>query len=149
MQACRYIYNPVNPEQKFLVVFEGRLDVGQAERAAGVIAYLDTLDAEALRDEAHRFYIWSVIHHVSIYNLRYAELLLDYFHGRGLLTCKRCVNAEQKQSRQRYQVLFTIGDKAFTRTYNSIRELKADTGRRPNQLEQSAGRLLLNALKHG
>jgi hypothetical protein len=46
-------------------------------------------------------------------------------------------------------VLFTIGDKAFTRTYNSIRELKADTGRRPNQLEQSAGRLLLNALKHG
>jgi hypothetical protein len=21
----------------------------------------------------------------------------DYFHGRGLLTCKRCVNAEQKQ----------------------------------------------------
>jgi hypothetical protein len=73
----------------------------------------------------------------------------DYFHGRGLLTCKRCVNAEQKQSRQRYQVLFTIGDKAFTRTYNSIRELKADTGRRPNQLEQSAGRLLLNALKQG
>ena len=50
------------------------------------MAYLDTLDAEALRDEAHRFYIWSVIHHVSVYNLRYAELLLDYFHGRGLLT---------------------------------------------------------------
>ena len=57
MQACRYIYNPVNPEQKFIVVFEGRLDAGQAERAAGVIAYLDTLDAEALRDEAHRFAI--------------------------------------------------------------------------------------------
>jgi hypothetical protein len=147
MQVCSHIYNPVRPEQKFVVVFDEPLDAGQAERAAEVIAYLETLDAEALRNEAHQFYIWSVVYFVSVYNLRYAELLLEYFHGKGLLACKRCVNAERKQSKRRHQVLFRIGDKCFTRTYNSIRELKADTGRRPKQMEQSAGQLLLKSLK--
>jgi len=40
----------------------------------------------------------------------------------------------QKQMKERYLVLFSMNGHVFTKTYNSIRELKADTGKKPSQI---------------
>jgi hypothetical protein len=41
----------------------------------------------------------------------------------------------QKQQKKRYLVMFDLNDKVVTQTYNSIREVKADTGKKPSQIK--------------
>ena len=42
-----------------------------------------------------------------------------------------------KQMKKRYLVVFSMGNHVFARTYNSIRELKTDTGKRPCQIRRT------------
>ena len=67
-------------------------------------------------------------------NLDYAEHLLDYFHDKGLLQHKQEVNNPVKQQTKRYLVIFTMNGHVFAKTYNSIRELRSDTGKKPSQI---------------
>lgn len=84
-----------------------------------------------------------MLYHISWINLLYAETLLDYFHSKDLILCKRQVNNETKHRKKRYLVVFTLGDLVFSQTYNSIRELKADTGRKPSQIRPKLTQHLL------
>ena len=80
MQACSYVYNPVEPTS-FIVTFDGSSNSEQRQRAATVIAHLDALDAAALIEESIKFFKWIVLFPTSTCNLLYAETLLKYFHG--------------------------------------------------------------------
>jgi len=126
------IYNPLETS-KFIVNFE--LDFReQTLRAERVIAHLYTVDQEALVDESIKFFKWIILFDIALCNKRYAELLLRFFHECGLLLHKKQVNVPQKQRKQRYLVMFTMNGHVFTKTYNSIRELRADTGKKPSQI---------------
>ena len=137
MQVCRYIYNPVEPDEfKFVVCFDQDAKLEQEQRATKVIAHLATLEHGALADESVRFYKWLVLHRLSDCNTHYAQLLLDHFHSEGLLRCKQGIHNPIKQMKARYLVMFTLGGHTFGKTYNSIRELKADTGKKPSQIRR-------------
>ena len=64
--------------------------------------------------------------------------MLDFFHSQGFLQQKTLINIPQKQQTQRYLVIFTmvspVREHVFSKTYNSIRELKSDTGKKPSQI---------------
>jgi hypothetical protein len=70
----------------------------------------------------------------------------SYFHSRRFLTHKKEVNNVQKQQVSRYLVIFTMAsaerEHVFSKTYNSIRELKADTGKKPSQIKCHATKQL-------
>ena len=133
VDRARDIYNPIETS-KFIIDFE--LDWSeQRDRAQRVIAHLKTLDQAALVDESVKFFKWIILSHITHPNLKYAELLLKFFHEQGLLLHKQRVNNEQKQQTQRYLVMFTMNGHVFTKTYNSIRELRADTGKKPSQIQ--------------
>lgn len=137
MQACRYIYNPLESEEfTFIVCFDQDAEPEQEQRAAKVIAHLESLEADALADESVKFFKWLVLYRLSECNTLYAQLLLDHFHSKGLLLCKRSVHNPTKQMKARYLVMFTLGGHTFAKAYNSIRELKADTGRKPSQIRR-------------
>ena len=38
--------------------------------------------------------------------------------------------------KHRYLVVFSMGNQVFAKRYNSIRELKCDTGKRPSQIQR-------------
>ena len=88
-----------------------------------------------LIQESEEFFKYTVMFHVSPAFLHYAERLLRFFQSQGLLTFKQSINTVTKQQKQRYLVMFNLNGKVVTQTYNSIRELKADTGKRPCQLK--------------
>ena len=132
VDRARDIYNPIETS-KFIIDFE--LDWSEQEdRAQRVIAHLKTLDQAALVDESVKFFKWIVLNQVSLSNLTYAQLLLEFFHQNQLLLHKQRVTNQQKQRTQRYLVMFTMNGRVFTKTYNSIRELRADTGKKPSQI---------------
>ena len=137
MQVCQSInvYNPLNEKTPFVVHFntDGRKE--QEDRASAVVKYLSVLSRDQLIKESHAFFKWTVMYHVSPCNLRYAERLLSHFHSHDLLRCKQVVNTPMKQCKRRYLVIFTVGEHVFSQTYNSIRELKADTGKKPSQIK--------------
>ena len=66
--------------------------------------------------------------------------LLEFFHSKGLLKGKKTIHNPVKQMKGRYLVVFTMGngDKqhTFAKVYNSIRELKTDTGKKPSQIKR-------------
>jgi len=135
LKCCPYIYNPLE-HTSFTVHFnpeEGKRE--QQARAQRVIAHLDTLQESELVEQSIRFYKWIVLYHTTDSNFNYAQRLLTYFHGRGLLQCKQQVNNDVKQCTQRYLVIFTMKEHVFAKTYNSIRELRADTGKKPSQIQ--------------
>jgi hypothetical protein len=142
MEVCTYVYNPVASEaeasEPFIVNFERDMSE-QEERAERVIAHLNTLDETQMVEQTIQFFKWIVLYHTSVCNLTYAERLLAYFHSRGFLTHKKEVNNPQKQRVSRYLVIFTMAsgerEHVFSKTYNSIRELKADTGKKPSQIK--------------
>jgi hypothetical protein len=156
MQVCTYVYNPVatkeEREQPFIVDFEQDL-TEQTQRAKQVIAYLDTLDEAQIGEQSIQFFKWIVLYHTSEYNLHYAETMLTYFHSRGLLLHKKMINNPQKQQVKRYLAVFTMSsserEHVFSKTYNSIRELKADTGKKPSQIVcHPTQELICKLLKH-
>ena len=90
MEACPYVYNPCPTESEnkepFRVTFEK--DAEQEHRAQRVIAYLQTLERDALKEQAIQFFKWTVLYHVSDDNLLYAQRLLAFFHSCSLLQQK-------------------------------------------------------------
>ena len=132
VQRSKNIYHPVEASPMFVVNFD--LPCTQCERATRVIDFLRTLEQDALIEESIKFFKWIVMFHIPYCHLKYATQLLEFFHGKGLLCHKRQVNNEQKQQTKRYLVIFTMKDHVFAQTYNSIRELRADTGKKPSQI---------------
>ena len=132
VDRAKDIFNPLETSQ-FIINFE--LDsTEQQDRAGRVIAHLKTLDETALVEESIKFFKWIILCHISLSNLKYAKLLLQFFHEQGLLQHKQSVTNVQKQKTQRYLVMFTMNGHVFTKIYSSIRELRADTGRKPSQI---------------
>eukprot|EP01048_Picozoa_sp_COSAG05_P015682 COSAG05_NODE_1921_length_3832_cov_2.327083_3_plen_172_part_00 len=127
------IYNPIS-SSKFIVNFD--LDSSEQEqRAMFVIAHLKTLTQEALVEESIKFFKWIILCDVTLCNLKYATMLLEFFHKQGMLLHKQSVNNVKKQQTQRYLVMFSMNGHIFTKTYSSIRELRADTGKKPSQIQ--------------
>ena len=137
MQVCQStnVYNPLSEKTPFVVHFNTDNSKEQEDRANAVVHHLSALSRDQLIKESHAFFKWTVMYHVGPSNLRYAEMLLRYFHSHDLLRCKQVVNPPMKQCKRRYLVIFTVGGHVFSQTYNSIRELKADTGKKPSQIK--------------
>ena len=142
MQACRYVYDPTTTPRdndKIVVYFDHDVKRLQTERARKVIAHLETLQQDDLNEESVLFFKWVVLHHLSS-NQIYAQALLNFFHSKGLLKGKKTVHNPVKQMKGRYLVLFTMGSgkkkHTFAKVYNSIRELKTDTGKKPSQIKR-------------
>ena len=103
-----------------------------------MITHLNTLSDEDRVAESVEFFKWIVLHRLGSDPSHYAQLRLDYFHVHKLLTCKKTVDNPLKQMKQRYLVMFSMGGQTFARRYNSIRELKIDTGKRPSQIRRKS-----------
>ena len=142
LSSCNYIYDPTTTPRdrtKFVIYFETKdCILSQQKRAHNVVEHLDSLkvDAERLLDESARFFKWSILHNVSTCNLEYSRILLSFFHSKGLLLGKSTVDNPIKQLKHRYLVVFSMGKHVFAKRYNSIRELKVDTGKRPSQIQR-------------
>ena len=136
MEACSYFYDPTDENAEFILYFDQDAKQDQSERAEKVIAHLESLDIEALKEESVQFFKWLVMHRLSLEHEHYCQLLLDFFHSKGLLTMKSDVENPVKQLKARYCVMCTMGGHTFTRTYNSIREIKVDTGKKPSQIKR-------------
>ena len=136
MEACHAFYDPTEANAQFIIHFDQDVKQEQRQRAAKVIAHLETLDAEALAQESVQFFKWVVLHRLSPEQQPYTEALLEFFHGKDMLTCKSSVVNPVKQLKGRYLVVYTMGGHTFARTYNSIREIKTDTGKKPSQIKR-------------
>jgi hypothetical protein len=136
LTLCPYVYNPIE-STTFTVHFDTVVGTHeQNQRAERVIAHLNGLEYEALLEESIRFFKWVVLYHTTECNLLYAERLLEFFHGRGLLLSKPHVNNPVKQKTERYLVIFSMKGHVFTKIYHSIREIVADTGKKPSQIQR-------------
>ena len=136
MESCDYFYDPTDPDAKFILYFDQDAAQEQRERSTKVIAHLESLGHEALVEESIQFFRWLVQHHLSLEHQHYCQPLLDYFHSKGLLEIKKSVVNPVKQLKRRYCVVYSMGGHTFATTYNSIREIKADTGRKPSQIKR-------------
>ena len=136
MESCDYFYDPTDPDAKFILYFDQDAAQEQSERSTKVIAHLESLGHEALVEESIQFFRWLVQHHLSLEHQHYCQPLLDYFHSKGLLEIKKSVVNPVKQLKRRYCVVYSMGGHTFATTYNSIREIKADTGRKPSQIKR-------------
>ena len=143
LSSCNYVYDPTTvprDQSKFTVYFESKgydssmWRQSQLDRCRRVQQHLQTLDRATLEDESAQFFKWLVLYHLSASNRDYAKLLLEFFHSNGLLLGKRTVDNPVKQLKHRYLVVFSMGKHVFAKRYNSIRELKIDTGKRPSQI---------------
>ena len=136
MESCAYFYDPTDPDAEFILYFDQDAKHEQSKRAAKVIAHLEPLSHEDLVEESIQFFKWLVQHHLSLEHQHYCQSLLDYFHSKGLLELKQSVVNPIKQLKRRYCVVYSMGGHTFTTTYNSIREIKADTGKKPSQIKR-------------
>ena len=136
MESCAYFYDPTDPDALFILYFDQNVNEEQQKRAAKVIVHLESLDHEDLVEESIQFFKWLVQHHLSLEHQHYCQSLLDYFHSKGLLELKQSVVNPVKQLKRRYCVVFTMGEHTFATTYNSIREIKVDTGKKPSQIKR-------------
>ena len=137
MQVCRasQVYNPHRTKIPFVLHFDTDSTVEQESLALKAIAHLSKMGRAQLIQESEEFFKYIVMFHVSPTFLHYADRLLRFFQSQGLLTFKQSINTVQKQQKQRYLVMFNLNGKVVTQTYNSIRELKADTGKKPSQIK--------------
>ena len=137
MQVCRasQVYNPHRNKIPFVLHFDTDSVAEQESLALKAIAHLSKMGRAQLIQESEEFFKYIVMFHVSPAFLHYAERLLRFFQSQGLLTFKQSINTVTKQQKQRYLVMFNLNGKVVTQTYNSIRELKADTGKKPSQIK--------------
>ena len=149
LTLCPYVYNPIE-STSFTVHFDTVDGVSeQNQRAERVITHLSALEHEALLEESIRFFKWVVLYHTTECNLLYAERLLEFFHQRGLLLPKKQVNNSVKQKTERYLVIFSMKEHVFAKIYHSIREIVADTGKKPSQIQRlRTEQMLCKPLKH-
>ena len=141
IETCRFVYDPTTVPRdsaKFVVYFDQDARAEQLLRADRVIQHLEALEEPDLKEESALFFKWVVLHHLSSCNKEYAQALLEHFHSKGLLKGKSTVDNPVKQLKHRYLVVFSMGSQTFAKRYNSIRELKTDTGKRPSQIQRSA-----------
>ena len=141
METCRFVYDPTTVPRdsaKFVVYFDQDARAEQLLRADRVIQHLEALEEPDLKEESALFFRWLVLHHLSSCNTDYAQTLLEHFHSKGLLKGKSTVDNPVKQLKHRYLGVFSMGSQTFAKRYNSIRELKTDTGKRPSQIQRSA-----------
>ena len=136
MESCRYFYDPTDPNAEFILYFDQDAKHEHSKRATKVITHLESLSHEDLAEESIQFFKWLVQHHLSLEHQHYSQSLLDYFHSKGLLEIKKSVVNPVKQLKRRYCVVYSMGGHTFATTYNSIREIKADTGRKPSQIKR-------------
>lgn len=123
------MYNPLGLIKGHKVFFSTIQSYAyQDGMAAQVTQYLDTLTVSQLKVESVKFYKWIVVRQPGLEMERYATALLQYFHGKGLLLAKQTVRRCIKHRQPKYLVHFTIGDEQFSQLYNSIREIREDTG---------------------
>jgi hypothetical protein len=124
------VYNPIGIIRTHKVFFSTKDNLAYvAQLVDQTLQFLNTLSLQQLKLQSVKFFKWLVVGDTN--NLeKYAQDLLDYFHSRGLLMNKTTLHPIQRQSKQRYVVLYKIGDECFSQTYNSIREIKEDTGLR-------------------
>ena len=137
IEICRSVYDPTSEPRDsaaFVVYFDEDERAKQTERADRVIQHLVSLSTAELKEESALFFKWLVLHHLSSCNRHYAHALLQHFHSNGLLLGKSSVDNPVKQLKHRYLVVFSMGNQTFAKRYNSIRELKVDTGKRPSQI---------------
>ena len=149
IEACRYVYDPTSDprdSRKFVVYFDDDERKIQEKRAQRVIAHLKSLPEDELKEESALFFMWLVRHHLSCCNRHYAHALLQHVHSEGLLKGKRTVDNPVKQLKHRYLVVFSMGSQVFVKRYNSIRELKIDTGKRPSQIQRCTTDMTCQAL---
>ena len=136
LTSCSNIYNPVE-QGLFRIHFDDDATQEQSQQAERVLEYLKGLDRDELVEQSILFYKWIVLYPTTECLLLYAEILLAFFHEEGLLTFKLEVNNPIKQQNaRRYLVIFTIKGHVFSKTYHSIRELRADTGKKPSQIKR-------------
>ena len=140
MEACRYVYDPTH-KSKFVVFFDDDEKHPQKLRAERAIEQLQALAEVELQEESIKFFKWLVLHPLSPLNEVYAAELLGFFHSQDKLLFKRSVHNPRKQAKARYLVVYTLtgaSEHVFARTYNSIREIKVDTDRKPSQIKRLA-----------
>ena len=136
MESCAYFYDPTDPDAKFILYFDQNAKQEQSKRAAKVVAHLESLSHGDLAEESIQFFKWLVQHRLSHEHQQYSQTLLNYFHSKRLLELKQGVVNPVKQLKRRYCVVYSMGSHTFTATYNSIREIKADTGKKPSQIKR-------------
>ena len=148
LSACRYVYDPTTTPRdsaRFCVFFDNEESAHTHQRSDRVIEHLKSLDDNALKEESALFFKWLVLHHLSSCNRDYADALLQFFHSSGLLIGKSSVDNPVKQMKHRYLVVFSMGSQVFAKRYNSIRELKIDTGKRPSQIKRQRSDLVCHS----
>ena len=75
MEACSYFYDPTNENAEFILYFDQDKKQHQSDRAEKVIAHLESLDDEALKEESVQFFKWIVMHRLSLEHKHYCQLL--------------------------------------------------------------------------
>ena len=137
MESTDCFYDPTDENTEFILYFDQDEKQELGDRAGKVIAHLESLvDDEALNEESCQFFKWLVIHRPSLEYQHYCRMLLDFFHSKDLLTMKYSVDNPVKQLKPRYCVIYTMGGYTFCRIYNSIREIRVDTGKKPSQIKR-------------
>ena len=125
------LYDPLKL-LSFRVFFDNE-DEDQAEKAHKVVSHLQTLETDALVAESKKIFQWIVQHNVQTH-LVYATVLLEFFHSKELLVHKKQVVTEAKQDKSRYVVIYDMDGKVFSKIYNSVREIREDTGKKPSKI---------------
>ena len=105
----------------------------QDESASKVKEHLEGLSSEDLQQQSSEFFQWIVKHNIDSHVV-YAQHLLDYFHSKNLLLTKKEVQTFKKQDKSRYVVIYDMNGKVFSKIYNSIREIREDTGKKPSKI---------------
>ena len=124
------LYNPLGLIKKHAVHFDTEtLHAYEGTLVTQTVQYLETLTYEQLKMQSVRLFKWLVVHQPTNLQL-YAMELLEYFHTKGLLLNKHNICKVEKHHQPKYLVVYTIGDNVFTQQYNSIREIRDDTGLR-------------------
>ena len=135
MTTCHLkdLYDPLQ-QLSFTVYFENDVvPEPQQTKAEKVVEYLTSLSSEKLKEESSKFFKWVVMYPVDTHQV-YAEHLLAFFHAQGLLLNKKAVITKSKQHKQRYLVIYDVNGQVFSKIYNSIREIREDTGKKPTKI---------------
>lgn len=122
------LYNPLGLIRQHQVYFNTEsLDAYEGRLVAQTIQYLNGLTCEQLKRQSVQLFKWLVVHQPTTLQI-YATELLEYFHTKGLLLNKHSICKIVKHHQPKYLVVYTIEDGVFTQQYNSIREIRDDTG---------------------
>ena len=132
--SLKELYDPLN-QLTFKIIFDNDLNEKECQKTKSekVVEFLESLSSDDLQAESVKFYKWIIMFSVDTHK-QYAEHLLVYFHSKGLLLNKKVLVTQTKQSKQRYLVIYDVNGQVFSKVYNSIREIREDTGKKPSRI---------------